>query len=737
VAEETHEALMSRLYPMGLEEARKASQEFADQEMMADVYRRTDPLVNPSGELGILPYIGATRPSTYEEGPAKYKTLVVGPTTPHHSGIAAVYYGKGNPVNEENEVVKSTGYDLPSQALIEQGFSPLKPEEIYLQQFTPDYLDARIQTEKRKGVQPADLEERRADPVFKDPAATLLHEFFHRAVDSPWYPEFQKFTEENLSMDDVEAVNFPKQSRANNENMADTIDEAARSNSEASPYNKQRLKRIDGALREFFTPERQEIYGVRLPLQASQPEKETGLMDIFTTISAFIPSKIKELFKTKTNEDYFRSSNPMADGGPVLADPYVPGLAAARSVYDQGIAPLAQKVQGFLKGTAGLPGTVKDYALETIQSEGGPTTKVMADLLTLGQGMRQGLQDDPLRFMAEMNPLVGGASDLFETNQVLNLAQTAEESGDLEKAQTLRELANTIVLMGMVPGGPPAKKTLEQKLKDMEEKRRKLTEETGLPYVPSNKPDPGEGRRIDINESPQDTALRKELEDKRLADIELNRSPTARAARATEQGWSDEPLYHGTAANIEEFDPSLAGSTTNSSSAKLGTWLTSDPTVASGYARFAGEDVPISRLIDEATLAEKAGNFDLHEQIMSEAERLELSGELVGAGGQNVMPLRVRGNLMEMDAEGQTFGELTDGQLMRWATEAKKQGYDGLKVKNFSDNPDWGNYRAADHYLIFEPKNIRSVNADFDPARMHEADLQAGIASLGAREGMA
>jgi len=183
-----------------------------------------------------------------------------------------------------------------------------------------------------------------------------------------------------------------------------------------------------------------------------------------------------------------------------VADPYVPGLAVARSVYDQGIAPLAQKVQGFLKGTAGLPGTVKDYALETIQSEGGPTTKVMADLLALGQGMSQGFQDNPLRAVAEMYPPVGLGSDLFEMGNLLTLAEQAEEAGDLEKAQTLRELANTIVLMGMVPGGPPAKKTIEQKLKEMTEKRQKLIEETGLPYVPSNKPDLGEGKRIDLNE---------------------------------------------------------------------------------------------------------------------------------------------------------------------------------------------------------------------------------------------
>ena len=184
-----------------------------------------------------------------------------------------------------------------------------------------------------------------------------------------------------------------------------------------------------------------------------------------------------------------------------MADPQF--SPAQRHIWDQGIAPLAKGVQGFLKGTAGLPGAVKDYAAETLKS-GHPSTKVMAEILNLAHGMREGIKEDPLRAMAEMYPPVGFGSDVFETGRLLKQAQNAEESGELEKAQTLRELANTIVLMGMVPGGPPAKKTIEQKLKDMEEKRRKLKEETGLPYVPNKEPPLPEGRRIDLNEAELD-----------------------------------------------------------------------------------------------------------------------------------------------------------------------------------------------------------------------------------------
>ena len=188
--------------------------------------------------------------------------------------------------------------------------------------------------------------------------------------------------------------------------------------------------------------------------------------------------------------------------------PYAPGISAARSVWDEGIAPLAEKVQGFLKGTAGLPGAVKDYAVEAGQSELGLTTQLGVDAFKLLHALREGIKEDPLRAIAEMYPPVGAASDLFETNQLLDMAQNAEEAGDLEKAQTLRELANTIVLMGIIPGGPPAKRTIDQKLKEMAEKRRKLKEETGLPYVPSKDAPLPEGRRIDAYEPELDVLER-------------------------------------------------------------------------------------------------------------------------------------------------------------------------------------------------------------------------------------
>ena len=68
-------------------------------------------------------------------------------------------------------------------------------------------------------------------------------------------------------------------------------------------------------------------------------------------------------------------------------------------------------------------------------------------------------------------------------------------------------------------------------------------------------------------------------------------------------------------------------------------------------------------------------------------------------------------------------------QIHSMQNNLEEQGYDGIRQFDADGNVVQIN--------VFDPKNIRSINADFNPMRMNEADLQAGIASLGTREGTA
>lgn len=379
--------------------------------------------------------------------------------------------------------------------------------------------------------------------------------------------------------------------------------------------------------------------------------------------------------------------------------PYAPGVNAARSIWDEGIAPLAEKVQGFLKGTAGLPGTVKDYGIETLQSDLPPAIQVGVDAFKLANSMREGIKEDPLRAIAEINPFVGGASDLFETNKLLNMAQNAEESGDSEKAQTLRELANTIMLMGIIPGAPPAKRTIAQKLKDMEEKRRKLTEETGLPYVPNKKPPPAEGRRIDVNDPELDRIDRQKKFEQ--DSLRLDSSLEARTARATDQGYNmDDPLYHYTDANFTEFE-------------------LPNPPKDSVY----GPGIYTSRSPDRyKPNAAYTANPDNIKQIP-----LVARGKLARPGDVSAAEAQIKRQI----EEGTRPPMRDPGKSGNWRNEywvdihqvLKDQGFTGLQMGEIT--------------LIFEPKNLRSIDAEFNPAKAGSADLLSGIGSLEAAEGIA
>jgi hypothetical protein len=215
-------------------------------------------------------------------------------------------------------------------------------------------------------------------------------------------------------------------------------------------------------------------------------------------------------------------------------------------------------------------------------------------------------------------------------------------------------------------------------------------------------------------------------------------NPEARMQRANEQQFLPETVYHGTAGDIRSFDPkTYGGSVTRANSARMGTWFSDNPEVSASYARFAAEDVPIKKLIEEAEQAERKMDFEGYEKAINAAEELESSGDLINAGGQNIIPARVRGKLFEIDVEGATMSDLDDSQLYKWAQEAKEKGFDGLKIKNFSDNADYGTYTPATHYLIFDPKNIRSTNAEFDPTKADSADLLSSVGATSALRGVA
>lgn len=247
----------------------------------------------------------------------------------------------------------------------------------------------------------------------------------------------------------------------------------------------------------------------------------------------------------------------------------------------------------------------------------------------------------------------------------------------------------------------------------------------------------------------------------RRAAEALPMDQASRMARSKSLGFGG-PVYHGTADDIRAFNG--------------GTWVTGDPRVASDYShRAAVRGIPEERL--EGAINQYGDSYvdewgetrlpDVDEMPQSEMNMLSHQyGE-----GQSVVPLMVRDkNVLDMTELGDapsmedlaeflhSKGVIDDdalGDAQYWideidvpsdefggdptptiwkaiedlglADDIRKAGYDGLSIEDVAAGGGYGHPAT----LIFDPKNIRSTHAAFDPAKRDSADLLASRAAPG------
>jgi len=103
------------------------------------------------------------------------------------------------------------------------------------------------------------------------------------------------------------------------------------------------------------------------------------------------------------------------------------------------------------------------------------------------------------------------------------------------------------------------------------------------------------------------------------------------------------------------------------------------------------------------------------------AERLAADAQ----SGANVMPISLRyKNPMMYDFKGSAYREQTYNDLVN---QAKAGGHDALILRNTYD-PGAGTAKLVDVGVVFDPAQIRSKFAKFDPAKINSPDiLAAGI----------
>lgn len=151
-------------------------------------------------------------------------------------------------------------------------------------------------------------------------------------------------------------------------------------------------------------------------------------------------------------------------------------------------------------------------------------------------------------------------------------------------------------------------------------------------------------------------------------------------------------VHHGTAGEIDAFDPKKRGQLTGAQSAKGAFWFSDRPKTADYYAEAATREANMWRSRDEKLQANKVDVY------------LSMQNPLI------------------VDMGGKVYRETSYGDLIE---KAKSQGNDGLIIKRTYDAGEYGRFDAAMRgrfksetiFAAFEPTQIKSVDnrGTFDP----------------------
>lgn len=208
----------------------------------------------------------------------------------------------------------------------------------------------------------------------------------------------------------------------------------------------------------------------------------------------------------------------------------------------------------------------------------------------------------------------------------------------------------------------------------------------------------------------------------------LDMSPEARKARAEQMGFdTGKVFYHGTRSVFQEFK-------LKDGSIERGFFFSDDPNyVSKSYAQTQSakpprDPVEIRSDIDAAKKsvqlaydnAVSTGDWTAWKSAQENERKLlneaATAQEQSSASSPSIVPVYLRkGNEKIVNTDGHKWRQ----QNARMIEEARSEGYDSLTLRH----PD-----GVSETIVFDPTNIRSVNATFDPAEAGSARLLADMA---------
>lgn len=223
----------------------------------------------------------------------------------------------------------------------------------------------------------------------------------------------------------------------------------------------------------------------------------------------------------------------------------------------------------------------------------------------------------------------------------------------------------------------------------------------------------------------------------RAANNALDMSAEARMQRAAEQGFNvNEVLYHGTDKSFENFIPKrgLSGKAS---------YLTPDADVASAYAM---GDVKYKKRGEGANLlpAYVRGNI-LDQQDLTRGQEIDIWKAIEDYELAKAKPGTLKYEMLtdkKFPSMSESLLDMTDEeyvpdfvQMMEKLAEIKRTedilgglGYTGVRgLEELIDARNRPGLREYESIAVFDPKNIRSVNARFNPLDIDSSNILSGI----------
>lgn len=184
----------------------------------------------------------------------------------------------------------------------------------------------------------------------------------------------------------------------------------------------------------------------------------------------------------------------------------------------------------------------------------------------------------------------------------------------------------------------------------------------------------------------------------------------ARKYKSAEEFVGSRPkIYHGTAENFDEFDPSKLGKSTGARSAREGFFFTDNPSVADDFGQFSREkkvlsEVEKKRKTELESFMHGLNGKKRRELTQSEGAEYDSFIEKIKSGPLEIKeysPNFSNPKVIDMEGRNRTPGDFTDA-----LRAAKKEGYDAVIFKNAHDTPF--DNSPSNVTVVFDPSKVLS-----------------------------